>query len=132
MKGKQYNQTRLVVSSVRSVVGNLASGLCSNIFDRYANRPRQQEQEYDLPNMYLIEFAMNFSLYYTKKPGDIEQGVDVDIEQQPTRRRLIKLTNNSKMEIRNVPAVVRVPYCQMNTDPENYFYSLLVQYVRVV
>ncbi|GBN45018.1 hypothetical protein AVEN_56214-1 [Araneus ventricosus] len=33
------------------------------------------------------------------------------------------------MVIRNIPAVVRVPFFQMQTDPENYFYSLLVQYV---
>ncbi|GFY78069.1 ATP-dependent DNA helicase [Trichonephila inaurata madagascariensis] len=33
------------------------------------------------------------------------------------------------MVIRNVPAVVRVPYFVAASDPENYYYSLLLQYV---
>ncbi|KAH9488701.1 hypothetical protein Btru_061215 [Bulinus truncatus] len=58
---------------VQRIEGNQASGLCSNIFDRYVNRPRQQEQGYDFPKMCLIEFAMNLNLYYAKKPNDFEQ-----------------------------------------------------------
>ncbi|GFQ97361.1 ATP-dependent DNA helicase [Trichonephila clavata] len=33
------------------------------------------------------------------------------------------------MVTRNVPAVVRVPYFVAASDPENYYYSLLLQYV---
>lgn len=33
------------------------------------------------------------------------------------------------MVIRNVLASVRVPFFRMSTDPDNYFYSMLVQYV---
>ncbi|GFR20331.1 ATP-dependent DNA helicase [Trichonephila clavata] len=33
------------------------------------------------------------------------------------------------MVIRNVPAVERVPYFVAASDPENYYYSLLLQYV---
>ncbi|GFS52185.1 ATP-dependent DNA helicase [Trichonephila inaurata madagascariensis] len=33
------------------------------------------------------------------------------------------------MVIRNVPAVVHVPYFVAVSDPENYYYSLLLQYV---
>ncbi|GBN32811.1 hypothetical protein AVEN_85060-1, partial [Araneus ventricosus] len=85
---------------------NKAVGLCSNIFERYAKRPRQQEQGYDFQNMCLLEFAMNFEPLYSKKAEDSEESVDAEAEEQPTRRRLIKLTNNPKMVIRNVPAVV--------------------------
>lgn len=109
--------------------GNQAVGLCTNLFERYANRPRQQEQGYDFPNMCVLEFAMAFEPFYPKKTGESEESIDAAEEEQPTKRRLIKLANNSKMVIRNVPAVVRVPFFQMSKDPENYFYSLLVQYV---
>ncbi|XP_054719206.1 ATP-dependent DNA helicase PIF1-like [Uloborus diversus] len=37
--------------------------------------------------------------------------------------------DNCKIEIRNVTAVVRVPYFVASTDPENFYYSLLLQYM---
>ncbi|GFY56291.1 uncharacterized protein TNIN_383651 [Trichonephila inaurata madagascariensis] len=106
-----------------------AVGLCLNLFERYVNHPRQQEQGYDFPNMCLLDFAMNFEPFYAKKLGEFEESIDAEKEEQSTRQRLINLANNTKMVIRNVPAVVRVPLFQIPTDPENYFYSLLVQYV---
>ncbi|GFS54120.1 ATP-dependent DNA helicase [Nephila pilipes] len=33
------------------------------------------------------------------------------------------------MALRNIPAAVRTPYFSVHNDAENYFYSLLVQYV---
>ncbi|GFV43662.1 ATP-dependent DNA helicase [Trichonephila clavipes] len=33
------------------------------------------------------------------------------------------------MVIRNVPAIVRVPYFVAASDPENYYYGLILQYV---
>ncbi|GFV83397.1 ATP-dependent DNA helicase [Trichonephila clavipes] len=33
------------------------------------------------------------------------------------------------MVIRNVPAVIRLPYFVVASDTENYYYSLLLQYV---
>ncbi|GBM38273.1 hypothetical protein AVEN_17719-1 [Araneus ventricosus] len=72
---------------------------------------------------------MNFEPFYSKKVEDSEESLDAEAEEQPTRRRIIKLASNTKMVIRNFPAVVRVPFFQIQTDPENYFYSLLVQYV---
>lgn len=63
---------------------NQAVGLCSNIFERYANRPRQQEQGYDFTNMCLLEFAMNYEPFYAKKAGDSEESIDAEEEEQPT------------------------------------------------
>lgn len=39
------------------------------------------------------------------------------------------LTDNSKMVVRNKTAVVRVPYFVASTDPENFYYILLLQYM---
>ncbi|GFT42641.1 ATP-dependent DNA helicase [Nephila pilipes] len=39
------------------------------------------------------------------------------------------LEDASKMALRNIPAAVRTPYFSVHNDAENYFYSLLVQYV---
>ncbi|GFQ64952.1 ATP-dependent DNA helicase [Trichonephila clavata] len=65
---------------------------------------------------------MNFEPFYAKKGGDSEEeGIDAKKEEQPTRQRPINLANNTKRVIRNVPIVVRVPFFQMPTDPENYF-----------
>lgn len=51
-------------------------------------------------------------------------------EEHPnTRRQLIILLDKSKMAVRNVPAVVRVPYFIVTSDPANFFYSLLLQYM---
>lgn len=78
--------------------------------------------------MSLVEFAMQFEPYYTNK-GDTEESLDEDdAEQSQHRRKLITLTDKSKIVVRNFPAVVRVPFFMMHTDPENYFYSLLLQY----
>ncbi|GFY41781.1 ATP-dependent DNA helicase [Trichonephila inaurata madagascariensis] len=72
---------------------------------------------------------MNFEPFYANKVGDSEESIHAEKEEQPTRQRSINLTNNTTMVIRNVPDVVRVPFFQMPTDTENYFYCLLVQYV---
>ncbi|GFY75290.1 uncharacterized protein TNIN_12141 [Trichonephila inaurata madagascariensis] len=58
-----------------------------------------------------------------------EESIDAEKEEQPTRQRLINLANNTKMVIRNVPAVVLMLFFQMPTGPENYFYFLFVEYV---
>ncbi|GFS62783.1 uncharacterized protein TNIN_300321 [Trichonephila inaurata madagascariensis] len=76
--------------------------------------------------MCLLEFAVNFEPFYAKKVGDGEESVDAEKEEYPTRQRLINIANNTKMAIRNVPAVVLVLFFQM--PPEIYFYSLFVQY----
>src|SRR6202042_534702 len=43
--------------------------------------------------------------------------------------RLLHLLDGTKMKIRSRPAVVRVPFFREADDPENYFYSLLAQYL---
>ncbi|GBP80548.1 hypothetical protein EVAR_39418_1 [Eumeta japonica] len=108
----------------------LAIGFHSNVFERYENRPLQHP-DYDFANMSLIEFAMLFEPHYAKVVSDTEENIDHDAyEEQPTTRRpLITLLNKSKMVVRNIPAVVRVPYFIAASDPENFFYSLLLQYM---
>lgn len=108
--------------------GNEPVGTNSNIFQRYEKRPRSHPT-YDFANMCLLEFAMLFEPYYKKSAADNEESIDAEMEDQSERRRLISLTDNSKMVIRNVPTVVRVPFFMMHTDQENYFYSRLLQYV---
>ncbi|GIY57519.1 hypothetical protein CDAR_79491 [Caerostris darwini] len=81
--------------------------------------------------MSLTEFAMLFEPFYPKKVSETEDSIDHDAyEVQPhIRRPLLMLSDGSKMVVRNVPAVVRVPYFVATSDPENFFYSLLVQYM---
>lgn len=57
---------------------NQAFGLFSNICERHPNRPREQEQGYDFPNMWLLEFAMTFEPFYTRKVGDSEESFDAE------------------------------------------------------
>ncbi|KAF9409134.1 hypothetical protein HW555_011413 [Spodoptera exigua] len=108
-----------------------AAGYCANIFERYEKRPAEHPN-YDFNNMCLIEFAMLFEPHYTKPPVINEESIDTDAyapHEQTTRRRLITLTDNTKMTIRNTPAVVRVPNFIAASDPESYYYSLLIQYM---
>jgi len=78
-----------------------------------------------------MEFAMLFKPYYSKDSADLEEGVDEDAynERPQGRLQLIQLQDRTKMSIRTFAAVVRFPHFVMETDPENYFYSLLLQYV---
>ncbi|XP_053968624.1 uncharacterized protein LOC128870052 [Anastrepha ludens] len=81
--------------------------------------------------MSLTEFAMLFEPHFPKKLSDTEESVDHDAYEEQTnmRRPLITLLDKSKMVVRNVPAVVRVPYFIAASDPENFSYSLLLQYM---
>ncbi|GIY15744.1 ATP-dependent DNA helicase [Caerostris darwini] len=81
--------------------------------------------------MSLTEFAMLFEPFYPKKVSETEESIDHNAyEEQPDiRRPLIMLSDGSKMVVINIPAVVRVPYFIATSDPENFFYSLLVQYM---
>ncbi|KAJ8890056.1 hypothetical protein PR048_009562 [Dryococelus australis] len=102
---------------------------CSNIFERYEKCPIEHA-DYDSNNMSLLEFAMLFEPYYAKRQDNNEKCVDQnESSEQQTRRRLITLNDNSKMVNRNTPAVVRVPYFIVANDPDNYYYSLLLQYL---
>lgn len=106
-----------------------AVGYHTNIFERYEKRPINHP-DYDFGNMSLMEFAMLFETHYPKK---VEDDVDVDedaydeIALEPINH-FIKLTDNSKMRKRTVPATIRVPHFKAATEPENFYYSLLVQY----
>lgn len=111
--------------------GGRASGYAKSIFDRYERRPASTS-ECDFDNMSLIEFAMRCEAHYTKRQDD-EDGADNDAYEAEvevtTRRKLITLTDNTKMAVRNTPAIVRDPYFIAANDPENYYYSLLLQYM---
>ncbi|GFS39933.1 uncharacterized protein TNIN_312651 [Trichonephila inaurata madagascariensis] len=71
--------------------------------------------------MCLFEFAMNFEPIYAKKVGDSEESIDVEKEEQPTRQRPINLANNTKMVIRKVPTVVRLPFFSNADEPRKLF-----------
>ncbi|GIY05126.1 ATP-dependent DNA helicase [Caerostris darwini] len=80
--------------------------------------------------MSLTEFAMLFEPFYPKKVSETDESIDHDAyEEQPDIRRPLMLSDGSKIVVRNVPAVVRIQYFIATSDPENFFYSLLVQYM---
>jgi Helitron helicase-like domain at N-terminus len=111
-----------------------AHGFCSNLIERYENRPISHEN-YDFKNMCLMEFAMLFEPCY-KGSEYIEDENEDDGDQDAyqterynkIRSRLIHLLNGGAMLIRTKPAVVRSPHFVHDRDPNNYFYSLLAQY----
>jgi len=110
-----------------------ATGYCANIFERYEKRP-VQHQDYNFNNMTLMEFAMRFKPHYAKTLEEEEEEESVDNDAYDDlavrgRNKLITLTDNSKMVVRNETAVLRVPYFVASTDPENYYSSLLLQYM---
>ncbi|GFQ93309.1 ATP-dependent DNA helicase [Trichonephila clavata] len=72
---------------------------------------------------------MNFEPFYAKQVGDNEESIDAEKDEQPRNQRPINLANNTKRVIKKVPTVIRVPFVHMPTEPENYFYSLLVEYI---
>lgn len=65
-----------------------------------------------MPIRSLTEFAMLFEPFYPKKASETEESIDDDAyeERINVRRALITLSDNSKMVVRNISAVVRVPY----------------------
>ncbi len=112
-----------------------AVGYYDNIVIRYEQRPLQHTK-YDFENMSLLEFAMLFQPYYQKRFSNLDPEMNDDDEDSimPTQRtkfrlQLITLQNKTKMKVRNNPAVVRVPYFRLNEDSENFYYSMLVQYL---
>jgi hypothetical protein len=120
---QQYRVVKFDKSSKKAI------DYCANIFDRYELRPFEHP-DYDFVHMCLLEFAMLFEPYYAKQfddEGNENENILV-FPRKKTKKRLLTLRDNSKMIIRNRPAVVRVPYFVVNNEPENYYYSLLVQY----
>ncbi|XP_050337629.1 uncharacterized protein LOC126763907 [Bactrocera neohumeralis] len=103
-----------------------ATGYYSNIFERYQKRPLQSP-DYDFANTSHTEFAMLFEPFYPKKVSETDH--DAYEEFRNTRRPLITLLDKSKMVVRKAPAVVRVSYFIATSDPDNFFYSLLLQYM---
>lgn len=83
--------------------------------------------------MSLVEFGMLFEPHYQKKQTECEEGIDDDAyeaeNETGTRKKFIQLKDNTKMLARTIPAVIRVPFFIAATDPENYYYSLLLQYM---
>ncbi|GFS64630.1 ATP-dependent DNA helicase [Trichonephila clavipes] len=69
------------------------------------------------------------SLYVKLRLLNAENPADDQQSQENTRRRLITLTDNTKLIVRNIPAMVQVPYFVAATDPKNHYYSLLLQYM---
>ncbi|CAG9094543.1 unnamed protein product [Plutella xylostella] len=99
------------------------TSIYNNIFDRYVLRPDELE------NISLAEFAVRYetvssSTWANDEDGDIEMR---HVENQ--RLRYITLRDNSRMRIRNKPAVLRTRYYTLNSDKEAYFYNLLVCHI---
>lgn len=106
-------------------------GFCSNMMERYEQRPLEPQHGYEFENMSLLEFAMLFEPFYPKRQNDSEENVDQDAyddDNEDTGRRKIRLQNNARMTIRTTPAVVKVPYFIAANDPQNFYFSLLMQY----
>ncbi|CAH2107698.1 unnamed protein product [Euphydryas editha] len=98
------------------------TSIYNNIFDRYVLRPN------DLENLSLAEFAVRFETVsnttWSEDNGDAELR-DEDI----TPVRYIRLQDNTRMRVRNRPAVLRTRYYTINSDKEAYYYSLIVCHV---
>ncbi|PZC74948.1 hypothetical protein B5X24_HaOG206881 [Helicoverpa armigera] len=98
------------------------TGIYYKIFDRYILRPTELE------NLSLAEFAIRYetvsSTTWSEDNGDVELR---DEEMIPIR--YITLQDNSRMRVRNRPAVLRTRYYTVNSDKEAYYYSLIVCHI---
>ncbi|CAG4993919.1 unnamed protein product [Parnassius apollo] len=98
------------------------TSIYNNIFDRYVLRPNELE------NLSLAEFAVRFETVsnttWSEDNGDAELR-DEDI----TPERYIRLQDNTRLRVRNRPAVLRTRYYTINSDKEAYYYSLLVCHI---
>lgn len=100
-----------------------------NIFDRYVCRPR------DLENLSLGEFAVWYDVV-TKQPNyidDDEQDMDAYEDQQGNtndqHQYITLLDNAGRMKKRKRPAILRTRYFTLASNPEAYYYSLLVVHI---
>ncbi|XP_013140257.1 PREDICTED: uncharacterized protein LOC106104649 [Papilio polytes] len=98
------------------------TSIYNNIFDRYVSRP------HELENLSLAEFAVRFETIsnttWSEDNGDAELR-DEDI----TPVRYIRLQDNTRMRVRNRPAVLRTRYYTINSDKDAYYYSLIVCHI---
>lgn len=109
-----------------------ATGLARNLIERYELRPVSDE----FHKQSFFEFARRFEVHYEKKGKvidiDEEDHGDQDAYEDKAKSEKLKflfLIDGSKMKIRQREAVVRVPYFVESIDPENFYYSLLMQFV---
>lgn len=93
------------------------TSIYNNIFDRYVLRPNELE------NLSLAEFAVRFETVsnttWSEDNGDAELR-----DEDPTPVRYMRLQDNTRMRVRNRPAVLRTRYYTINSDKEAYYYSL--------
>ncbi|CAH0702844.1 unnamed protein product [Spodoptera exigua] len=86
-------------------------------------RPNQLE------DLSLAEFAVRYetvsSTIWSEDDGDAELREEDNI----TTVRYIKLLDNTRMRVRNRPAVLRTRYYTINSDKEAYYYSLIVCHI---
>lgn len=83
--------------------------------------------------MSLGEFAVQFETITRIDMSEDNQDADayaVDDENAVTRQRIITLLDNAgRMKARTRPAILRTRYYTASSDPEAYYYSLLVTHV---
>lgn len=108
------------------------AGHYDNIFGWYEKRPLH-DLNFDFQNMSLLQFAMFFEPdYFRRNENNDEESDDADalMSEEPSRNRhKLTLTDGTKMSIRKTPAVVRAPFFMVGSDPENFYYSLLLPYL---
>ena len=78
-----------------------------------------------------MEFAMLFQPHYLKRQTDDEANADNEfyIEEDDADSPLVRLFEKTKMRKKTWPPKVRVPYFRAAPDPDNFYYSLLLQYM---
>lgn len=95
------------------------TSIFNNIFDRYVQRPDILE------SLSLVEFAVRYETVsgtaWTKEEGDVELIKNVDTE----TGRFIRFGDNTRMRVRNEPAVLRTRYYTLKNDKEGYYYNLI-------
>lgn len=97
-----------------------------NIFDRYVSRPLQLEA------LSLGEFSIWYEPVTRCNYSEDDQDADAYDEAPEINARqqyITLLDNQGRMKKCNRPAVLRTRYYTPNSDPEGYYYSLLVAHV---
>jgi len=119
------NRTRLVRKESLLNEEFDESDFCSDIFDKYTNRPIQLE------NLCLHHFASYWKVVVKKKLNFDDDNEDLNNEINEEMEQLSYKLINSNLEIkkRKKPAVVKTPHISVSDNASEYYYSLLLLYV---
>lgn len=105
----------------KETIGNANVKMGLSIIEKYCIRPRE------LADICLLEFA---ATYAAVKKDTSEEDLDDDdeVKREQFTSQNIRLTNGTLMKVREKPAIVKYPNFDALSQPDEYYYCLLLLY----